>query len=146
MTRVDVTRVDAVSKNDSIDRVRGPELAVATSLGKSDDALVIGLIKPDTDTEPTLVIGDGILDDAQADAIATAVGRLGATGAHGEVTRLPAPDGLPVDLVVAVGLGESADVDDAERLRQAAATGKTPTTGETPIIQRGRRAILQGIF
>ncbi len=120
MTRVDVTRVDAVSKNDSIDRVRGPELAVATSLGKSDDALVIGLIKPDTDTEPTLVIGDGILDDAQADAIATAVGRLGATGAHGEVTRLPAPDGLPVDLVVAVGLGESADVDDAERLRQAA--------------------------
>ncbi len=96
MTRVDVTRVDAVSKNDSIDRVRGPELAVATSLGKSDDALVIGLIKPDTDTGPTLVIGDGILDDAQADAIATAVGRLGATGAHGDVTRLPAPDGLPV--------------------------------------------------
>mgnify|MGYP001211128710 CR=1 FL=1 len=35
---------------------------------------------------------------------------------------------------------------EAERLRQAAATGKTPTTGETPIIQRGRRAILQGIF
>ncbi len=35
---------------------------------------------------------------------------------------------------------------EAERLRQAAATGKPPTTGETPIIQRGRRAILQGIF
>mgnify|MGYP001182452103 CR=1 FL=1 len=35
---------------------------------------------------------------------------------------------------------------EAERLRQAAATGKTATTGETPIIRRGRRAILQGIF
>ena len=35
---------------------------------------------------------------------------------------------------------------EAERLRRATATGKAPTTGETPIIQRGRRAILQGIF
>lgn len=35
---------------------------------------------------------------------------------------------------------------EAERLREAAATGKSPTTGDTPIIQRGRRAILQGLF
>ncbi|MEE4023230.1 leucyl aminopeptidase [Gordonia sp. PKS22-38] len=111
-----------MSKNDTIDRVRGPELEVATSLGKSDEVLVIGLIKPgeDSEAEPTLVIGDGVLDDAAADAITTAVRRLGATGSHGEITRLPAPEGLPVQVVVAVGLGDADDVDDAEKLRQAA--------------------------
>jgi hypothetical protein len=35
---------------------------------------------------------------------------------------------------------------EAERLRQAAATGKSPTSGQTPSIQRRKRAILEGIF
>ncbi|ROZ87656.1 leucyl aminopeptidase [Gordonia sp. OPL2] len=117
-----------MTKNETFDRVRGPELELATTLGKGDDALVIGLIAPESDddagtssdSEPTLVIGDGVLDDAQAEAISTAVRRLGATGSHGEITRLPAPDGLAVDVVVAVGLGDAATVDDADQLRQAA--------------------------
>jgi leucyl aminopeptidase len=123
-----MVRVGFVTKNETFDRVRGPELELATTLDKGDDALVIGLIAPESDDdggssddrEPTLVIGDGILDDAQAEAIATVVRRLGATGSHGEITRLPAPDGLDVDVVVAVGLGDPATVDDADRLRQAA--------------------------
>ena len=35
---------------------------------------------------------------------------------------------------------------EAERLRQAAATGKSPTGDETPVIQRRKRAILEDIF
>jgi hypothetical protein len=35
---------------------------------------------------------------------------------------------------------------EAERLRQAAATGKSPTSGQTPSIQRRKRAFLEGIF
>ncbi|WP_055476596.1 leucyl aminopeptidase [Gordonia sp. HS-NH1] len=117
-----------MSKNDTVDRARGPELELSTSIGKDDSALVIGLIStssPDDDadgpaTEPTLAIGDGILDDAQAAAISAALTALGATGSHGEVTRTAAPDSLPVDVVVAVGLGDADNLDDADQVRQAA--------------------------
>ena len=97
-------RVDRVSKNDTVDRTRGPELELSTSIGKDDSALVIGLISAsspddaenaDPTAEPTLAIGDGILDDAQAAAITAALTALGATGSHGEVTRTAAPESLP---------------------------------------------------
>ncbi|NED59430.1 leucyl aminopeptidase, partial [Streptomyces sp. SID10244] len=88
----------------------------------------IGLIKPEnsdkegggTDAEPTLVIGDGIFDDAQAEFVGAAARRLGASGSHGEITRLPAPAGLDVDIIVAVGLGTTDNLDDPEQIRQAA--------------------------
>ena len=35
---------------------------------------------------------------------------------------------------------------EASRLRQASATGKSPTESATPVIQRRKRAILEGIF
>ncbi|MBD1318158.1 leucyl aminopeptidase [Gordonia hankookensis] len=117
-----------MSKNETTDRVRGPELELATTLGKADKALVIGLIKPEnsdkegggTDAEPTLVIGDGIFDDAQAEFVGAAARHLGASGSHGEITRLPAPAGLDVDIIVAVGLGTTDNLDDPEQIRQAA--------------------------
>ncbi|MFW0787438.1 leucyl aminopeptidase [Gordonia sp. CPCC 206044] len=112
-----------MTRNDDVDRARGPELELATTIGKSDEALVIGLIKADSDdaaAEPTLAIGDGILDDAQAEAISNAIRRVGASGGHGEITKMPAPDSLDVGLVVAVGLGSADDLDDAEQIRQAA--------------------------
>ena len=119
-----------MSKNETVDRTRGPELELSTTIDKGDTALVIGLISasgsdsPDTeaipDAEPTLVIGDGLLDDAQASEISTALAVLGASGSHGEVTRIAAPASLPVDLVVAVGLGGADNVDDPDQLRQAA--------------------------
>ncbi|MDL9937350.1 leucyl aminopeptidase [Gordonia sp. ABSL1-1] len=113
-----------MSKNDNADRTRGPELVLSTALDKGDAALVIGLISAsseDADTsEPTLVVGDGVLDDAQASEITAALTALGATGSHGEVTRLAAPATLGVDVVLAVGLGSADEVDDADLLRQAA--------------------------
>lgn len=35
---------------------------------------------------------------------------------------------------------------EAQRLREAAALGREPTTGDTPIIQRRRRGLLEGLF
>ncbi|GIX09661.1 DUF3035 domain-containing protein [Elioraea sp.] len=35
---------------------------------------------------------------------------------------------------------------EAQRLREAAALGRAPTEGETPIIQRRRRGLLEGLF
>ncbi|MDS1115674.1 leucyl aminopeptidase [Gordonia westfalica] len=120
-----------MSKNDTVDRVRGPEFDLSTSIGKGDAALVIGLIsapgggegagdKGESTAEPTLAIGDGVLDDAQAAAITAALTALGASGSHGEVTRLAAPESLPVDVVVAVGLGDADNLEDDDQVRQAA--------------------------
>lgn len=117
-----------MSKNENADRVRGPEFQLAGSLGKSDDVLVIGLVAAEgtasedspSGAEPTLVIGDGILDDAQAEAISAALAALGASGSSGEIVRLPAPESLGVKQVVSVGLGGAENLDDADAIRQAA--------------------------
>lgn len=118
-----------MTKNANIDRTRGPKMELATSLNtrqtfeKVDEALVIGLVTPAddaTDSEPTLVIGDGFLDDAQAEAISTALTRVDASGSHGSIARIPAPENVPADVIVAVGLGSADDLDDADKIRQAA--------------------------
>ncbi|MGV9826160.1 leucyl aminopeptidase [Gordonia sp. NPDC003429] len=124
-----------MSKNENVDRTRGPQTQLASSLDKADDALVIGLISPDPDADepPTLVVGDGVLDDAQASAITTALTALGATGKHGEVTSVPAPPTLGVDVVVAVGVGSADDLDDDEKLRQAAGVVSRALDGHTQV-------------
>ena len=118
-----------MSKNDSFDRVRGPELHLSSTIDADDTVLVLGLIGPesadgpspsDAPAEPTLVTVDGILDDAAAEQISASLKVLGATGKHGEVHRFPAPASVPVDLIVTIGLGAPADVDDADKVRQAA--------------------------
>ncbi|MCH5644484.1 leucyl aminopeptidase [Gordonia sp. ABSL49_1] len=112
-----------MSKNDTVDRTRGPELDLSTSIAKDDTALVIGLISApssEDDAEPTLVIAEELLDDAQAGEISAALTALGATGSHGEVTKIAAPASLPVDIVVAVGLGDTADAESVDKIRQAA--------------------------
>lgn len=49
--------------------------------------------------------------------------------------RRPEPEGVAVDPRA-----------EAARLREAAALGREPTAGETPIIQRRRRGLLEGLF
>ncbi|GAA1482833.1 leucyl aminopeptidase [Gordonia sinesedis] len=133
-----MSKNDRATKNDTVDRTRGPQFHLATSLDSDDEALIIGLIAAagssedgstddsgSSDGTPTLLIGEGILDDKQAETLTAALARLGATGSHGEVTRVSAPDGLGVDVVVAVGLGPEKNLDRdsaaaADQLRQAA--------------------------
>ncbi|GAC57050.1 cytosol aminopeptidase [Gordonia hirsuta DSM 44140 = NBRC 16056] len=110
---------------------RGPRMDLTTSLSKSDDVLVIGLIAPDDadetnpdaaagDAEPTLLLTEDLFDDETAESLAAALRATRASGAKGEVSSVPAPAGLPVRLVVAVGLGSVADAEDPENIRQAA--------------------------
>jgi leucyl aminopeptidase len=93
---------------------------LVTRIGEDDDVLVIGLTSTEDDDSPTLVIGDDLLDDAQASALDNALSAVGATGATGQVTRIPAPPGLGVSSVLAVGLGSPAKLDDAEHVRRQA--------------------------
>ncbi|NMO03377.1 leucyl aminopeptidase [Gordonia sp. TBRC 11910] len=138
----------------SIDRARGPEFDLSTSFGRDDDVLVIGLVQgeksDDSTGDPTLVIGDGILDDAAASAISDALSAVGATGSHGEVTKLPAPASLPVKTVIAVGLGGADDLDDADKLRQAAGIVARELDGFKAVITTlaatDLSAIAEGLF
>ena len=91
----------------------------------SADAVVIGIAKK----------GDGIRLLPGSEPVAAAYGRtlrkvlttMGATGAAGQVVKVPKSGKLTAPLIVAVGLGEEAA--DAEALRRAAGTASRALAG-----------------
>ncbi|MFD3549401.1 leucyl aminopeptidase [Streptomyces sp. NPDC058655] len=85
------------------------------------DALVVGVAKGPKGL--LAAAGAEAVDNAYAGKLASVLEALGASGAEGEVTKLPAPDGFKVPVVLAVGLGGLPDEDesyDEEVLRRAA--------------------------
>ncbi|MFD6974610.1 leucyl aminopeptidase, partial [Streptomyces sp. NPDC059949] len=85
------------------------------------DALVVGVAKG----PKGLVVAAGAeaVDKAYDGKLAGVLDALGASGAEGEITKLPAPAGLKVPVVLAVGLGSVPEKDesfDEEVLRRAA--------------------------
>ena len=102
----------------------GPQLAVVGELGDAD-VLVIGLTTGDDG--PSAVVGTGVLaDDVVADLVAP-LRAVGAKGKADELTRIPAPESLPVRSVLAVGLG--GEPVDAERVRKSAGVAARALTG-----------------
>ncbi|MDK0519078.1 leucyl aminopeptidase [Streptomyces sp. ML-6] len=94
------------------------------------DALVVGVAKGSKG--PVLAPGAEAVDTAFDGKLATVLEALGATGAEGEVTKLPAPDGLKVPVVIAAGLGSVPEKDgayDAEALRRAAGSAARVLAG-----------------
>ncbi|MFE4260028.1 leucyl aminopeptidase [Streptomyces sp. NPDC056883] len=85
------------------------------------DVLVVGVAKGPKG--PVVAAGAEAVDKAYDGKLAAVLDALGASGAEGETTKLPAPDGLKVPVVLAVGLGSLPDTDesyDEEALRRAA--------------------------
>ncbi|MFI5617369.1 leucyl aminopeptidase [Streptomyces sp. NPDC051567] len=85
------------------------------------DALVVGVAKGAKG--PVVAAGAEAVDKAYDGKLATVLDALGASGAEGEITKLPAPAGLKVPVVLAVGLGPVPGQDesyDEEALRRAA--------------------------
>jgi leucyl aminopeptidase len=102
-----------------------PELSLSTSLGEAK-VLIVG-ITAGADSTPALS-GDPVLGD---DLAAELIARLTAVGAKGkaeELTRIPAPESLPVSSVLAVGLGKADDVT-AEQVRKAAGVASRALSG-----------------
>ncbi|MFB8037892.1 leucyl aminopeptidase [Streptomyces sp. NPDC056004] len=94
------------------------------------DALVVGIAKGAKG--PVLAPGSEAVDKAFDGKLATVLEALGAAGAEGEVTKLPAPDGLKVPVVIAVGLGSVPKKDEAydgEALRRAAGSAARALSG-----------------
>ncbi|MEU4492576.1 leucyl aminopeptidase [Streptomyces sp. NPDC023998] len=94
------------------------------------DALVVGVAKGAKG--PVVAPGAEAVDKAFDGKLASVLDTLGATGAEGEVTKLPAPSGLKVPVVIAVGLGPVPEKDEAyptESLRRAAGSAARTLTG-----------------
>ncbi|MFG2947768.1 leucyl aminopeptidase [Streptomyces adustus] len=105
-------------------------LSTAAAPGLRADAIVIGVAKGSKG--PVVAPGAEAVDQAYDGRLAGVLETLGASGAEGEVTKLPAPTGFKAPLVVAVGLGAEPEKDaayDAEALRKAAGVAARTLTG-----------------
>ncbi|KOV71214.1 aminopeptidase A [Streptomyces sp. MMG1121] len=114
-------------------------LSTAAAPGLRADAIVIGVAKGAQG--PVVAPGAEAVDKAYDGRLAGVLETLGASGAEGELTKLPAPAGFKAPLVVAVGLGAEPDAEnadatedtdggyDAEALRKAAGVAARALTG-----------------
>ncbi|MDR3084202.1 MAG: leucyl aminopeptidase [Streptomyces sp.] len=96
-------------------------LSTAAAAGLRADAIVVGVAKGAKG--PVVAPGAEAVDQAYDGKLAAILETLGATGAEGEMTKLPAPSGFKAPVVVAVGLGAEPEKDEAftaESLRRAA--------------------------
>ncbi|MEU1465342.1 leucyl aminopeptidase [Streptomyces sp. NPDC005727] len=105
-------------------------LSTSAAPGLRADAIVIGVAKGAKG--PVVAPGAEAVDKAYDGKLAGVLETLGASGAEGELTKLPAPAGFKSPLVVAVGLGAEPEKDagyDAEALRKAAGVAARALTG-----------------
>jgi leucyl aminopeptidase len=100
-------------------------LAMSTTPAESlpADCIVIGIATGPSGPLPTA------LTEVLGDRLAEILGTLGATGAEGEVVKLPAPAGLATRLILAVGLGANQHGYEAEVLRRAAGSAARALAG-----------------
>lgn len=105
-------------------------LSTAAAPGLRADAIVIGVGKGGKG--PVVAPGADAVDKAYDGKLAGVLETLGASGAEGEITKLPAPAGFKAPLVLAVGLGaepEEGEAYGAEALRRAAGVAARALTG-----------------
>ncbi|MFE2187524.1 leucyl aminopeptidase [Streptomyces sp. NPDC059455] len=105
-------------------------LSTSSAAALRADAVVVGVAKGAKG--PVVAVGAEAVDKAFGGKLAAVLETLGATGAEGEVTKLPAASGLKAPVVLAVGLGEvpaKGDGYDAETLRRAAGAAARALTG-----------------
>jgi leucyl aminopeptidase len=92
------------------------------------DTLVIG-ITPGPDRRPRLLPGAEPLDQAFSGRLAATIADLGGTGDEDDATRFATLGATTAPNVLAVGVGDAADVSPTERLRRAAGTAMRALAG-----------------
>ncbi|MFD8097807.1 leucyl aminopeptidase [Streptomyces malaysiensis] len=105
-------------------------LSTSSAAALRADAVVVGVAKGAKG--PVVAVGAEAVDKAFGGKLAAVLETLGATGADGEVTKLPAASGLKAPVVLAVGLGEvpaKGGGYDAETLRRAAGVAARALSG-----------------
>ncbi|SEO27030.1 leucyl aminopeptidase [Actinacidiphila rubida] len=105
-------------------------LSTSSAAALRADAVVVGLAKGAKG--PRLAPGAEAVDAAFDGKLAAVLETLGASGAEGEATKVPAPSGVKAAVVLAVGLGdapEDGDGYDLEALRKAAGVAGRSLSG-----------------
>ncbi|WP_172384101.1 leucyl aminopeptidase [Streptomyces sp. MNP-20] len=105
-------------------------LSTAAASGLRADAIVVGVAKGAKG--PVVAPGAESVDKAYDGKLASVLETLGASGAEGEATKLPAPSGFKAPVILAVGLGAVPEKDqayDAEVLRRAAGVAARALAG-----------------
>jgi leucyl aminopeptidase len=102
------------------------ELVLADAIGSDVEVLVVGLVSGDDGPAPHAVAE--FFDPAVTAALRESLIAVGASGKSEQTQRVPAPAGLPVRSVLAVGLGE-ADAIDAEQVRKSAGAAARALSG-----------------
>ncbi|MFJ6751986.1 leucyl aminopeptidase [Streptomyces sp. NPDC091266] len=105
-------------------------LSTSSAAALRADAVVVGVAKGAKGV--VAAPGAEAVDKAFGGKLAAVLETLGASGAEGEVTKLPAADGIKAPVVLAVGLGEAPAKDDSytnEALRRAAGSAARALAG-----------------
>ncbi|WP_399092083.1 leucyl aminopeptidase [Streptomyces sp. BBFR2] len=105
-------------------------LSTSSAATARADAVVVGVAKGAKG--PVAATGAEAVDEAFGGKLAAVLETLGATGAEGEVTKLPAADGLKAPVVLAVGLGAAPAKGETygnETLRRAAGSAARALNG-----------------
>ncbi|MBH5334478.1 leucyl aminopeptidase [Streptomyces pactum] len=105
-------------------------LSTSSAASLRADAVVVGVAKGPK--APVVAAGAEAVDAAFDGKLATVLETLGATGAEGEVTKLPSPAGWKAPVVLAVGLGDVPAEDGGygtEALRRAAGAAARALAG-----------------
>ncbi|CAB0515321.1 cytosol aminopeptidase [Corynebacterium diphtheriae] len=92
------------------------QLELSKKLPEDIDALVVPTFKGEDGLE---LAASGLFDENLEIAIWDLLVAVGATGKQGEVVRIPSIEGIEVDFIVGVGLGDNDSLDD-DTLRRAA--------------------------
>lgn len=101
------------------------KLKLADKMPKKAEAVLIPVFQGEDGPE---IAATGLFSDKSDVAILQALTALGATGKAQEITKLTGVKDTGVDMIVAVGLGESAEFD-AEVLRRSAGVAAKSLTG-----------------
>ncbi|MDY6999386.1 MAG: leucyl aminopeptidase [Actinomycetota bacterium] len=112
-----------------------PTVAVASTLPKRkvDSSVLIVAVLSGDDDAPATVVGNPYLDAEAVGEIEVALAALGAKGGAEQVTRVVVPS-LPVDSVLAVGLGRERDQWPTETIRRAAGVAARSLSGVETVI------------
>ncbi|AEQ06988.1 leucyl aminopeptidase [Corynebacterium pseudotuberculosis 258] len=120
------------------------ELALAKKLPDDTTALAVALFAGEDGLE---FAATGLFDDDLEVAIWELFSAVGATGKAGEIHRVPSIEGIEVDFIVGVGLGNNDKLDD-EALRRAAGVAARSLAGvdsvATTLGAFGLRAAVEG--
>ena len=112
-----------------------PTVAVASTLPKrkvASSVLIVPILSGDDDG-PATVVANPYLDAEAVGEIEVALKALGAKGGAEQLTRIVVPS-LPVDSVLAVGLGRGRDQWPAETIRRAAGAAARSLSGVETVI------------